>query len=106
MQDLSRALQFLLCSIGNFFLFLLRTISLSVRLIRNMMAGHYLIHIITGFIIGLIISVTSTVTGFNFNYSYFLHIFTFRTCVAFLQAFIFTILTCNLFKWKQLIQFY
>ena len=96
MLDLSRALQFLLCPIGNLFLFLLRTISLSGTIYSQYDAGHYLIHIITGFIICIIISSTSTITGLGFNYSCFLLIFTFRTCVAFLQAFIFTILACNL----------
>lgn len=62
MADLSRALQFLLCSIGNLFLFLLRTISLSGTIYLQYDAGHYLIHIITGFIIRIIISATPTIT--------------------------------------------
>lgn len=62
MADLSRALQFLLCSIGNLFLFLLRTISLSGTIYLQYDAGHYLIHIITGFIICIIISITPTIT--------------------------------------------
>ena len=60
--DLSRALQFLLCPIGNFLLFLLRTISLSGTTYLQYDAGHYLIHIITGFIICIIISITPTLT--------------------------------------------
>lgn len=87
--DLSRALQFLLVPI-EIFSYLLRTISLSVRLFANMMAGHTLIHIITGFII-VLLSPVPTITDLVLIFLLFA-IFTLELGVAFLQAFIFTIL--------------
>lgn len=70
------------------FAYLARPISLSVRLFANMMAGHVLLKVIAGFILGmgiwggwLPLSFTVVLTGFE--------IF-----VAILQAYIFTILTC------------
>jgi ATP synthase subunit 6 len=87
--DLSRALQLLLVPI-EIFSYLLRTISLSVRLFANMMAGHTLIHIITGFII-VLLSPLPTITDLVLLFLLFA-IFTLELGVAFLQAFIFTIL--------------
>ncbi|GBD44295.1 ATP synthase subunit a [bacterium HR40] len=64
-----------------------RPISLSVRLFVNMMAGHTMLKVFAGFIIALGIfgvgplAVTVALTGFEF-------------VVAFLQAYIFTVLTC------------
>jgi ATP synthase subunit 6 len=87
--DLSRALQLLLIPI-EIFSYLLRTISLSVRLFANMMAGHTLIHIITGFII-VLLSPLPTITDLVLIFLLFA-IFTLELGVAFLQAFIFTIL--------------
>lgn len=70
------------------FAYLARPISLSVRLFANMMAGHVLLKVIAGFVLGmgiawgwLPLSFTVLLTGFE--------IF-----VAILQAYIFTILTC------------
>lgn len=70
------------------FAYLARPISLSVRLFANMMAGHVLLKVIAGFVVGmglawgwLPLSFTVLLTGFE--------IF-----VAILQAYIFTILTC------------
>lgn len=87
--DLSRALQLLLIPI-EIFSYLLRTISLSVRLFANMMAGHTLIHIITGFII-VLLAPLPTITDVILLFLLFA-IFTLELGVAFLQAFIFTIL--------------
>jgi ATP synthase subunit 6 len=87
--DLSRALQLLLIPI-EIFSYLLRTISLSVRLFANMMAGHTLIHIITGFII-VLLAPLPTITDVILLLLLFA-IFTLELGVAFLQAFIFTIL--------------
>ena len=106
MADLSRALQFLLCSIGNLFLFLLRTISLSGTIYLQYDAGHYLIHIITGFIICIIISITPTITDLVLLFLIICIFLRLELGVAFLQAFIFTILSCNLFKCKRSIQYY
>jgi ATP synthase subunit 6 len=87
--DLSRALQLLLIPI-EIFSYLLRTISLSVRLFANMMAGHTLIHIITGFII-VLLAPLPTITDVILLLL-LCAIFTLELGVAFLQAFIFTIL--------------
>lgn len=67
--------------------FLIRPISLSVRLFANMMAGHTLLKVFAGFIVSLgafgVVPLVATVafTGLEF-------------LVAFLQAMIFSVLTC------------
>ncbi|TCS62208.1 F0F1 ATP synthase subunit A [Varunaivibrio sulfuroxidans] len=68
--------------------YLSRPISLSIRLFANMMAGHTMLKVFAGFIIplGFIggwapLGVDVALTGFEF-------------LVAFLQAYVFTILTC------------
>lgn len=67
--------------------YLVRPISLSVRLFANMMAGHILLKVFAGFIVSLgafgIVPLLATVafTGFEFF-------------VAFIQAMIFSLLTC------------
>jgi ATP synthase subunit 6 len=87
--DLSLGLRLLLVPI-EIFSYSLRTISLSVRLFANMMAGHSLMHIITSFVI-ILLSPVPTVFDF-FLITLLLAIFTLELGVAFLQAFIFTIL--------------
>lgn len=87
--DLSLGLRLLLVPI-EIFSYSLRTISLSVRLFANMMAGHSLMHIITSFVI-VLLSPVPTVFDF-FLIVLLLAIFTLELGVAFLQAFIFTIL--------------
>lgn len=67
--------------------YLIRPISLSVRLFANMMAGHTMLKVFAGFIVSLGVFgvvpliVTIAFTGLEF-------------VVAFLQAFIFSVLTC------------
>jgi F-type H+-transporting ATPase subunit a len=68
--------------------YLIRPVSLSVRLFANMMAGHTMLKVFAGFVIslGLLFGIapllfTVAFTGLEF-------------VVAFLQAFIFTVLTC------------
>ncbi len=56
--DLPRALQFLLCPIEIFSYFYYVQSLYLVRFICQYDAGHYLIHIITGFIICIAISIT------------------------------------------------
>lgn len=71
-----------------FFSFLIRPITLSVRLFANMVAGHVLLKVIAGFIISL---------GFIFGILPFVFsiIMTgFELFVAILQAYIFAILVC------------
>ncbi len=65
-----------------------RPISLSIRLFANMMAGHTILKVFAGFVVSLGIyggfiplALTSIMTGFEI-------------LVAFLQAYVFTILTC------------
>lgn len=64
-----------------------RPISLSVRLFVNMMAGHTMLHVFAGFIVALgvfgIFPLAVTVALYGFEFA-----------VAFLQAYIFTVLTC------------
>lgn len=70
-----------------FFTYLTRPISLSLRLAANMMAGHILVAVIAGFIIAMGIWGILPIS--------FIVVFTaFELFVAILQAFIFTILTC------------
>ncbi|HJO96508.1 MAG TPA: F0F1 ATP synthase subunit A, partial [Rhodospirillales bacterium] len=68
--------------------YLSRPVSLSIRLFANMMAGHTMMKVFAGFVIPLGIlggwaplAVDVALTGFEF-------------LVAFLQAYVFTILTC------------
>jgi len=68
--------------------YLIRPISLSVRLFANMMAGHTMLKVFAGFAVSLPVAAkiaplifTVAFTGLEF-------------VVAFLQAFIFTVLTC------------
>ncbi len=68
--------------------YLSRPVSLSIRLFANMMAGHTMLKVFAGFIVplGIIggwapLAVDVALTGFEF-------------LVAFLQAYVFTILTC------------
>ena len=67
--------------------YLIRPISLSVRLFANMMAGHTMLKVFAGFVVSLGI--------FGFAPLLFTIAFTgLEVVVAFLQAFIFTVLTC------------
>ena len=68
--------------------YLSRPVSLSIRLFANMMAGHTMLKVFAGFVVplGIIggwapLAVDVALTGFEF-------------LVAFLQAYVFTILTC------------
>jgi F-type H+-transporting ATPase subunit a len=69
------------------FAYLMRPVSLSIRLAANMTAGHILLKVLAGFVSGIgilgILPLAGTVliTGFEIG-------------IAFLQAYIFTILTC------------
>lgn len=70
-----------------FFSFLIRPISLSVRLFANMMAGHMMLNVFAAFVVGLGIVGIFPLT--------FMVAFTgLELLVAFLQAFVFTVLTC------------
>jgi F-type H+-transporting ATPase subunit a len=74
--------------------FLTRPISLSVRLFANMLAGHTLLQVFAGFVImlagaGGVLSVLSVAPVF-----FIVAIMLLELLVAFLQAYVFTILTC------------
>lgn len=71
-----------------FFSFVIRPVTLSVRLFANMVAGHVLLKVIAGFIISL--GVIFGVFPFLFS----MIITGFELFVAILQAYIFTILVC------------
>ena len=71
-----------------FFSFLIRPITLSVRLFANMVAGHVLLKVVAGFIISL--GVIFGTLPFLFS----VMMIGFETFVAVLQAYIFAILVC------------
>lgn len=72
-----------------FFSYLSRPVSLSVRLAANMMAGHVTMKVIAGLIItfGMLIGVSSM-------FPLLLFLTGFEIAIAVIQAYIFTILTC------------
>ncbi len=70
------------------FSFFIRPISLSVRLFANMMAGHMMLQVFAAFVVGL---------GLLAGWAPLLFMVAFtglELLVAFLQAFVFTVLTC------------
>lgn len=71
-----------------FFSFLIRPVTLSVRLFANMVAGHVLLKVVAGFIISL--GVIFGALPFLFS----IVMIGFETFVAVLQAYIFAILVC------------
>lgn len=71
-----------------FFSFLIRPITLSVRLFANMVAGHVLLKVVAGFIISL--GVIFGTLPFLFS----IVMIGFETFIAVLQAYIFAILVC------------
>ncbi len=71
-----------------FFSFLIRPITLSVRLFANMVAGHVLLKVVAGFIISL--GIVFGALPFVFS----IVMIGFETFVAVLQAYIFAILVC------------
>jgi F-type H+-transporting ATPase subunit a len=72
-----------------FFSFLIRPITLSVRLFANMVAGHVLLKVVAGFIITLGIIFGSLPFLFS------IIMIGFETFIAVLQAYIFAILVCS-----------
>jgi F-type H+-transporting ATPase subunit a len=78
--------------------FLVRPVTLSVRLFANMMAGHILIKVIAGFAVGFAgLGVAGTALGILptlFNSV----LIGFELLIAFLQAYVFTILSCIYLK--------
>lgn len=72
-----------------FFSYLSRPVSLSIRLAANMMAGHVTMKVIAGLIItfGMVIGISSM-------FPLLLFLTGFEIAIAIIQAYIFTILTC------------
>lgn len=70
------------------FAYLVRPVSLSIRLSANMMAGHILLKVMAGFIISM------GVAGLFLPFPFVVIMIGFELFVAILQAYIFTILTC------------
>lgn len=68
--------------------YMMRPISLSVRLFANMLAGHILMKVIAGFVIGL------GIVGGWAPFAFMVGFTGFEVVVAILQAFIFALLTC------------
>ena len=71
-----------------FFSFLIRPVTLSVRLFANMVAGHVLLKVFAGFILAL-----GVVFG-TLPFAFSIVMTGFELFVAGLQAYIFTILVC------------
>ncbi len=69
-----------------------RPVSLSVRLFANMMAGHAMLKIFAGFVI--ILAGTSLFPVAILPFAVSLAVVGFEFLVAFLQAYVFTVLTC------------
>lgn len=78
--------------------FLVRPITLSVRLFANMMAGHIVLKVFAGFSVGLLsLGVGGMVAGLvpaAFNVA----LISLEFLIAFLQAYVFTLLTCIYLK--------
>jgi len=72
------------------FSYIIRAFSLAIRLSANIMAGHTLVHIIASFVLLISIKVLGLVLGFSFLFA----ILSLELGVAFLQAYVFTVLIC------------
>lgn len=72
--------------------FLIRPVTLSVRLFANMMAGHLVLKVFAGFCLSLPFIAALVPMGFN------VLLIAFEFLIAFLQAYVFTILTCIYLK--------
>jgi F-type H+-transporting ATPase subunit a len=71
--------------------YLIRTFSLSIRLFANMMAGHCLLFVVSSFVLSLLATSYISVLLLIFVYVF---IFILEFAIAFLQAYVFTILLC------------
>ena len=72
--------------------YLSRPISLSVRLFANMMAGHTLLKVIGGFV--FVLGANSFIIGGALPVAFLVALTGLEILVAFLQAYVFAILTC------------
>ncbi len=75
--------------------FLARPFSLSIRLAANMMAGHTIMKVVAGFIVSMLAADSVLVNiGSIVPFIFTILLTAFEFLVAFLQAYIFTILSC------------
>lgn len=75
--------------------YMTRPITLSMRLFANMMAGHLVLKVFAGFCVSLMsISILASIIPMAFN----VIMIAFEFMIAFLQAYVFTILTCIYLK--------
>ena len=75
--------------------YMTRPITLSMRLFANMMAGHLVLKVFAGFCVSLMsLTVIASIVPMAFN----VMMIAFEFMIAFLQAYVFTILTCIYFK--------
>ena len=72
--------------------YLSRPISLSVRLFANMMAGHTLLKVIAGFV--FVLGANSFIIGGALPIAFLVALTGLEIVIAFLQAYVFAILTC------------
>ncbi len=78
--------------------FLARPITLSVRLFANMMAGHIMLKVFAGFSAGAMSLGAAGVIAGLFPAAFNTVMITFELLIAFLQAYVFTILCCIYLK--------
>ncbi len=75
--------------------YLARPCSLSIRLAANMMAGHTILKVVAGFVIAMLGAESILIkTGSVVPFGFMVILTAFEFLVAFLQAYIFTILSC------------
>ncbi len=79
--------------------FLIRPVTLSVRLFANMLAGHIMIKVFAGFSVALVASFGAAGYFFGIIPMFFnVVLIGFELLIAFLQAYVFTILSCIYLK--------
>lgn len=75
--------------------YMTRPVTLSMRLFANMMAGHLVLKVFAGFCVSLMsLTIVASIVPMAFN----VMMIAFEFMIAFLQAYVFTILTCIYFK--------
>ena len=74
--------------------YLIRTFSLSLRLFANMMAGHTLLHILSSFVVAFLLIGGLLVSFSVIPLLLVLAVMLLEIGIAFLQAYVFTILLC------------
>lgn len=78
--------------------FMIRPVTLSVRLFANMMAGHILLKVIAGFAVGFMSLGTAGLLLGIFPTLFNVVLIGFELLIAYLQAYVFTVLSCIYLK--------